>query len=90
MTLAMAMSNVSMKLHMFSHVMHLSISCPTDPGGGGGGGGGGDTGDLTNRDVKFPTTGAKLAVKFPLCPRPHSRGFDNTSRLTKRIFHACD
>ena len=31
-------------------------------------GGWGNTGDLTNRGVKFPTTGAKSAVKFPLCP----------------------
>ena len=46
-------------------IMHLSISCPT-PGGGGGG----DTGDLTNRGIKFPTTGAKSAVKSPLCPHP--------------------
>ena len=53
-------------------------------------GGWGNTGDLTNRGVKFPTTGAKSAVKSPLCPHPHSRGFDNTSRMTKRIFHACD
>ena len=51
---------------------------------------GGDTGDLTNRVVKFPTTGEKSAVKSPLCPHRHSRGFDNTSRMTKRIFHACD
>ena len=26
---------------------------------------GGDTGDLTNRGVKFPTTGEKSAVKSP-------------------------
>ena len=38
-------------------IMRLSISCLT-PGGG-------DTGDLTNRGVKFPTTGEKLAVKSP-------------------------
>ena len=49
-----------------------------------------NTGDLTNRGVKFPTSGAKPAVKSPLCPHPHSRGFDNTSRMTKRTFHACD
>ena len=30
----------------------------------------GNTGDLTNRGVKFPTTGAKSAVKSPLCPHP--------------------
>ena len=42
----------------------------------------GNTGDLTNHGVKFPTTGAKSAVKSPLCPHPHSRGFDNTSRMT--------
>ena len=40
-------------------IMRLSISCLT-PGGGGG-----DTGDLTNRGVKFPTTGEKSAVKSP-------------------------
>ena len=51
-------------------------------------GGWGNTGNLTNRGVKFPTTGAKSAVKSPLCPHPHSRGFDNTSRMTKRIFHS--
>ena len=53
---------------------------------------GGGTGDLTNRGVKFPTSREKSAVKSPLCPHPHSRGFDNTSRMTKakRIFHACD
>ena len=65
-----------------SLVMHLSISRPPV--------GPGNTGDLTNRGVKFPTTGAKSAVKSPQCPHPHSRGFDNTSRMTKRIFHVCD
>ena len=70
-------------------VMHLSISCPTPRGGGGGGG---DTGDLTNRQCcQIPHyTGAKSAVKSPLCPYPHSRGFDNNSRMTKRILNACD
>ena len=62
-------------------LMHLSISCPTPPPPG-------RVGDLTNRGVKFPTTGAKSAVKSPLCPHPHSKGFDNTSRMTKRIFHS--
>ena len=45
-------------------VMHLSTSCPTPHPRGWWG----NTGDLTNRGVKFPTTGAKLAVKSPLCP----------------------
>ena len=53
-------------------------------------GGWGNTGDLTNRGVKFPTTGAKSAVKSLLCPHPYSRGFDDTSRMTKRTFHVCD
>ena len=43
--------------------MHLSISCLT-PGWWG------NTGNLTNRGVKFPTTGTKSAVKSPLCPHP--------------------
>ena len=45
--------------------MHLSISCPTHPEGGWG-----NTGDLTNRGVKFLTTGAKSVVKSPLFPHP--------------------
>ena len=51
--------------------------------------GGGIQGDLTNRGVKFPTTGAKSAVKSPLCSHPHNRGFDNTSRMTKCIANSC-
>ena len=56
-------------------------------------GGWGDTGDLTNRGVKFPTTGEKSAVNphyVPMHPLVGLRGFDNTSRMTKRMFHACD
>ena len=49
-------------------------------------GGWGNTRDLTNRGVKFPTIGEKLAVKSPLCPQPHSTGFVNISKMTKRIF----
>ena len=37
------------------------------------------TGDLTNRGVKFPTTGAKSAVKSPLCPHPSPKVGDLTT-----------
>ena len=67
------------KIHFYAFVNFM----PPPPGWG-------NTGDLTNRGVKFPTTGAKSAVKSPLCPHSYSMGFDDTSRMTKRIFHACD
>ena len=58
--------------------MQLSISCPTPPPPGGWG----NTGDLTNRGVKFPTTGCQIPTMSP----PPSRGFDNTSRMAKHAF----
>ena len=52
---------------MFCHYNALVNFMPHPPTPGGGWG---NTGDLTNRGVKFPTSGAKLAVKSPLCPTP--------------------
>ena len=42
--------------------MHLSISCPT-PGGWG------NIGNVTTQVVKYPTPGAKSAVKSLLSPQ---------------------
>ena len=44
-------------------------------------GGWGKTGNLTNRVIKCPTTGAKSAVKSPLCPQALAGGL--TAHLVK-------
>ena len=53
-------------------------------------GGWGNTGDLTNDRCQIPHYWGKIGCQIPTMPPPLRRGFDNTSRLTKHIFHAHD